>query len=53
MTTTTLVIGARGSIGRHVLDQLLAAGQPVRASVLGRPPVPFAQWAADHAGDFS
>lgn len=30
---TTLVIGARGSIGREVLDQLLAAGEPVRASV--------------------
>ncbi|WP_426503452.1 SDR family oxidoreductase [Dactylosporangium sp. McL0621] len=30
---TTLVIGARGSIGRHVLDQLHAAGEPVRASV--------------------
>ena len=30
---TTLVIGARGGIGRHVLDQLLAAGEPVRASV--------------------
>ncbi|WP_027345563.1 NAD(P)H-binding protein [Hamadaea tsunoensis] len=30
---TTLVIGARGSIGRHVLDQLLAAAVPVRASV--------------------
>ncbi|MEU5433645.1 NAD(P)H-binding protein [Streptomyces sp. NPDC020719] len=29
---TTLVIGARGSVGRHVLDQLLAAGEPVRAS---------------------
>ncbi len=29
----TLVIGARGSIGRHVVGQLLAAGQPVRASV--------------------
>lgn len=30
---TTLVIGARGSVGRLVLDQLLAAGEPVRASV--------------------
>jgi len=30
---TTLVIGARGGIGRHVLDQLVAAGEPVRASV--------------------
>jgi uncharacterized protein YbjT (DUF2867 family) len=30
---TTLVIGARGSIGRHVVDQLLAAGELVRASV--------------------
>lgn len=30
---TTLVIGARGSVGRHVLDQLLSAGEPVRASV--------------------
>jgi uncharacterized protein YbjT (DUF2867 family) len=29
---TTLVIGARGSIGREVLDRLLAAGEPVRAS---------------------
>jgi uncharacterized protein YbjT (DUF2867 family) len=29
---TTLVIGARGSIGRAVLDQLLAHGEPVRAS---------------------
>lgn len=29
---TTLVIGARGSVGRHVLDQLLQAGEPVRAS---------------------
>lgn len=30
---TTLVIGARGSVGRHVLDQLISAGEPVRASV--------------------
>ncbi|MCR6482880.1 NAD(P)H-binding protein [Amycolatopsis sp. OK19-0408] len=30
---TTLVIGARGSVGRHVLDQLSRAGEPVRASV--------------------
>jgi uncharacterized protein YbjT (DUF2867 family) len=30
---TTLVIGARGSVGRHVVDHLLAAGEPVRASV--------------------
>jgi uncharacterized protein YbjT (DUF2867 family) len=30
---TTLVVGARGSIGRHVVDQLLAAGELVRASV--------------------
>lgn len=30
---TTLVIGARGSVGRHVLEQLRAAGEPVRASV--------------------
>ncbi|HVV24046.1 MAG TPA: NAD(P)H-binding protein [Pseudonocardiaceae bacterium] len=29
----SLVIGARGSIGRHVVDHLLAAGQRVRASV--------------------
>ncbi|WNV84397.1 NAD(P)H-binding protein [Umezawaea sp. Da 62-37] len=35
---TTLVIGARGSVGRHVLDQLVEAGEPVRASV--RNPVP-------------
>jgi nucleoside-diphosphate-sugar epimerase len=30
---TTLVIGARGRVGRHVVDQLLAAGESVRASV--------------------
>ncbi|MFF3916316.1 SDR family oxidoreductase [Streptomyces sp. NPDC001852] len=30
---TTLVIGARGGVGRHVVDQLLAADEPVRASV--------------------
>ncbi|GAA3079550.1 SDR family oxidoreductase [Streptomyces glomeratus] len=30
---TTLVIGARGGVGRHVVDQLLADGEPVRASV--------------------
>jgi uncharacterized protein YbjT (DUF2867 family) len=29
----TLVIGARGSVGRHVVDQLLIAGRRVRASV--------------------
>jgi uncharacterized protein YbjT (DUF2867 family) len=29
---TTLIIGARGAIGRHVLDGLLALGEPVRAS---------------------
>ena len=29
---TTLVIGARGSVGREVLDGLAAAGEPVRAS---------------------
>ncbi|MDM7892229.1 SDR family oxidoreductase [Curtobacterium caseinilyticum] len=28
----TLVMGARGSVGRHVLDALLAQGVPVRAS---------------------
>src|SRR5947209_92570 len=30
---TTLVVGARGGVGRHAVDQLLAAGEPVRASV--------------------
>ncbi|WP_216900302.1 SDR family oxidoreductase [Nocardia alni] len=30
---TTLVIGARGSIGRYVVEQLLAAGDSARASV--------------------
>ncbi|MEU4193813.1 NAD(P)H-binding protein [Kribbella sp. NPDC026611] len=30
---TTLVIGARGAVGRHVLDGLQAARVPVRASV--------------------
>jgi uncharacterized protein YbjT (DUF2867 family) len=30
---STLVIGARGSIGRHVVNQLQAVGHPVRASV--------------------
>ncbi|MGW2649732.1 NAD(P)H-binding protein [Streptomyces sp. NPDC001393] len=30
---TTLVIGARGGVGRHVVRQLLAVGEPVRASV--------------------
>lgn len=30
---TTLVVGARGSVGRQVVDQLLTAGEPVRASV--------------------
>lgn len=46
---TTLVIGARGAVGRHVVDQLLAAGEPVRASVRDRstadlpPPVPVVQ----------
>jgi uncharacterized protein YbjT (DUF2867 family) len=30
---TTLVIGARGAVGRNVLEQLVAAGEPVRASV--------------------
>jgi uncharacterized protein YbjT (DUF2867 family) len=30
---TTLVIGARGAVGRHVLCHLLALGEPVRASV--------------------
>lgn len=30
---TTLVIGARGAVGRHVVAGLRAAGKPVRASV--------------------
>lgn len=30
---TTLVFGARGSVGRHVLNQLVIDGEPVRASV--------------------
>ncbi|MGW1811502.1 NAD(P)H-binding protein [Streptomyces sp. NPDC002078] len=30
---TTLFIGARGGVGRHVVDQLVAAGEPIRASV--------------------
>ncbi|MEO6089880.1 MAG: NAD(P)H-binding protein [Umezawaea sp.] len=33
MDSPTLVIGARGSVGRHVVDQLLVAGRRVRASV--------------------
>lgn len=32
MAKPTLVMGARGSIGRHVLDGLIARGVPVRAS---------------------
>ncbi|HEY0811869.1 MAG TPA: NAD(P)H-binding protein [Pseudonocardia sp.] len=38
---TTLVIGARGAVGRHVLDQLLTAGEPVRASVRRRATAAF------------
>jgi uncharacterized protein YbjT (DUF2867 family) len=34
----TVVMGARGSIGRHVLDELIARGVPVRASA--RRPAP-------------
>jgi uncharacterized protein YbjT (DUF2867 family) len=33
---TILVIGARGSVGRHVVDLLLTAGEQVRASVRDR-----------------
>jgi uncharacterized protein YbjT (DUF2867 family) len=32
VVVTTLVVGARGSIGRHVVEQLLATGELVRAS---------------------
>jgi uncharacterized protein YbjT (DUF2867 family) len=28
----TLVMGARGSVGKHVLGELIALGVPVRAS---------------------
>ncbi len=38
---TTLVIGARGAVGRHVLDGLLAVGEPVRASVRVRASADF------------
>jgi uncharacterized protein YbjT (DUF2867 family) len=31
----TLVMGARGSVGKRVLGDLIALGQPVRASVVG------------------
>lgn len=33
MPQTVLVIGATGSIGRHVVAQSLAAGNPTRAIV--------------------
>jgi uncharacterized protein YbjT (DUF2867 family) len=33
---TMLVVGARGAVGRHVVDGLLAVGQQVRASVRDR-----------------
>ncbi|MET1075476.1 MAG: NAD(P)H-binding protein [Umezawaea sp.] len=38
---TTLVIGARGSVGRHVLEQLVEAGEPVRASARNPAPGDF------------
>jgi uncharacterized protein YbjT (DUF2867 family) len=40
---TTLVIGARGSIGGHVLDRLRTDGEPVRASVRHRAQAGFPQ----------
>lgn len=39
---TTLVVGARGAVGRHVVDGLLAAGEEVRASVRDRSQASFA-----------
>lgn len=37
----TLVIGARGAVGRHVVEQLVAAGEAVRASVRDRTTAQF------------
>ena len=84
---STLVVGARGAVGRHVVAGLREAEKTVRASVrdrngfdppagvevvqadlrepatltamtttardvIGRDPIPFAAWAAEHAAEF-
>jgi uncharacterized protein YbjT (DUF2867 family) len=49
----TLVMGARGSIGQHVLDELIARGVPVRASARHPRPGQFPAGVEVHAADLT
>jgi uncharacterized protein YbjT (DUF2867 family) len=53
MATLTLVMGARGSIGKHVLDELIARGVPVRASARRPQPGQFPAGVDVHAADLT
>ena len=47
----TLVLGASGFIGRHLVASLARAGEPVRAVARRPPPVPFALGVVSHSVD--
>ncbi|MFG1606625.1 SDR family oxidoreductase [Actinoplanes sp. NPDC049265] len=49
----TLVMGARGSVGKQVLDQLIARGVPVRASARRPKPGQFPPGVDVHAADLT
>jgi uncharacterized protein YbjT (DUF2867 family) len=49
----TLVMGARGSVGQHVLDDLLGLGFPVRASARRPQPGQFPAGVDVHAADLT
>ena len=49
----TLVVGARGSVGRHVLEELIARGVPVRASARRPQPGQFPGGVDVYAADLT
>jgi uncharacterized protein YbjT (DUF2867 family) len=46
-----LITGATGSVGRSIVTQLRTIGQDIR--IVTRDARTLAQWAKDHASDFS
>ncbi|MBU2665295.1 NAD(P)H-binding protein [Actinoplanes bogorensis] len=50
---TTLVMGARGSVGKHVLHELIARGVPVRASARRPEPGQFPEDVDVYAADLT
>ncbi|MGD9889454.1 MAG: NAD-dependent epimerase/dehydratase family protein, partial [Halothiobacillaceae bacterium] len=53
MTDAVAILGANGFVGRHLVEALVARGQPVFALVSKQPEVPLPSGVEVHVGDYS